>query len=715
MMMKNHDRKLMIGLLGTGYIADWHAQALRAVSGATLAAVCDKAPTRAYSFAKRYGVGRVYESLEAMLEGPGLDAVHVLLPPEHHCRAAGAIVDSGRHVLLEKPMGTSPEECAGLIDRADRRGVQVGVGHNFLFSPAYERLRADLAAGRLGRADQVTITWNKGLELLSTGPYDAWMLRAPEHIMLEIGPHCVAHMLDLVGPVEIARVEATNPMDLPNGHRFYRRWQVDADRGTTRVTLLFSFAPGFAEHAIHVRGSLAGATADLERDTYTLHRHTRYGVDFDRYRMLVSEARGLRGQACRNLARYALSKFKLSDEGQPYGATFVRALRRFYAGLPGPPERRLSAELGRDVVALCAEIGRRARVPRDVPGFALPEVADDPARRPEVLVLGAPGFIGRELVRQLLAGGRGPVRVLVRDAGRLPSDLRTRGVEVVVGDASRDGDLGRAMEGIASVYHLARATTAKTWQEYYEQDVLVTRRIAEACPRAGVGRLIYTGTIDTYYAGRKAGTITEETSPDPRIRHRNRYARAKAASEAILMRMHREQGLPVVIFRPGIVLGRGGSPFHWGIGLWSWNSTCQLWGDGTNKLPLVLVEDVAAALVRGLDAEGIEGESFNLVAEPCLSAVEYLRELERYAGVELQKLPTPFWKFYATDLAKWVVKLLVRHPARQRPSYRDWETRSQRARFDCTKARDRLGWSPVGDRAELIRRGIHVPAAEFLA
>jgi nucleoside-diphosphate-sugar epimerase len=179
--------------------------------------------------------------------------------------------------------------------------------------------------------------------------------------------------------------------------------------------------------------------------------------------------------------------------------------------------------------------------------------------------------------------------------------------------------------------------------------------------------------------------------------------------------MHCEQGLPVVIFRPGIVLGRGGGPFHWGVGLWSWNSTCQLWGDGTNKLPLVLVDDVAAALVRGLDAEGIEGESFNLVAEPCLSAVEYLRELERYAGVELQKLPTPFWKFYATDLAKWVVKLLARHPTRQRPSYRDWETRSQRAPFDCSKARDRLGWSPVSDRAELIRRGIHVPASEFLA
>jgi glycosyltransferase involved in cell wall biosynthesis len=101
----------MVGLLGTGYIADWRAQALRAVPGATLDAVCDKDPTPAHSFAKRDGVGRVSELLEAMLEGPGLDAVQVLLPPEHQCRAA-AVVDSGRHVLLEKLMGISPEEFA---------------------------------------------------------------------------------------------------------------------------------------------------------------------------------------------------------------------------------------------------------------------------------------------------------------------------------------------------------------------------------------------------------------------------------------------------------------------------------------------------------------------------------------------------------------------------------------------------------------------------
>ena len=181
----------------------------------------------------------------------------------------------------------------------------------------------------------------------------------------------------------------------------------------------------------------------------------------------------------------------------------------------------------------------------------------------------------------------------------------------------------RRSRGSDCVYHLARPNV-KTWEEWTEHEIEATRRVAEACLAAKVGRLIYTGTIDSYYAGARAGTITEETPLDPHIDWRNYYARAKALSEQAVMELHRERGLPVVIFRPGIVIGRGGSPLHWGIGMWSFDAVCQLWGRGRSPLPLVLVEDVASALVAALDAPGIEGESFNLVAESELTARDYL-------------------------------------------------------------------------------------------
>ena len=111
--MGNADKPLRVAFLGTGYIADWHAKALRTVPGVELAAVCDKDIVRARSFGAKYGVSECWPSLEAMLANSelGLDAVHVLLPPDLHAGAACAIIDAGLHVLMEKPMAISAEQC----------------------------------------------------------------------------------------------------------------------------------------------------------------------------------------------------------------------------------------------------------------------------------------------------------------------------------------------------------------------------------------------------------------------------------------------------------------------------------------------------------------------------------------------------------------------------------------------------------------------------
>jgi nucleoside-diphosphate-sugar epimerase len=236
--------------------------------------------------------------------------------------------------------------------------------------------------------------------------------------------------------------------------------------------------------------------------------------------------------------------------------------------------------------------------------------------------------------------------------------------------------------------------------------------VAEACLRARVEMLYYTSSIDCYYSGSR--TVIDESTPiDPHIHRRNLYAQAKAASEQMLLQMHRCQGLPVVVFRPGIVIGRGTSPFHWGTAFWAWESVCRLWGKGRHPLPIVLVEDVARALARARMVSGLAGESFNLVGDPCLSACEYLEQLQKALGTEFDVLPTPAWKLFSFDLLKWLVKFLVRHPERRLPSYRDWKTRSFVSTYDCSKAKRVLGWQPTSDRATIIRVGIVDAAAEW--
>jgi nucleoside-diphosphate-sugar epimerase/predicted dehydrogenase len=703
-MMATTKQHLAVGFLGAGYIADWHAAALRTVPEVSLAAVCDRDEVRARAFATRHSITHVYQSLASLLSDGHVDAIHVLLPPELHAQAAGQIIDAGVDVLLEKPMAIAAEECETLIERALSKGVKLGVSHNFLFAPIYDRLKHDMAAGRLGQLDAITITWNKGLGQLQSGPFNLWMLREPGNIILEVGSHSVAHMLDLVGPIEIAAVQVSNALDLPGGARFFRRWRIEAARGVIGVTLNLSFAPGFSEHIIHIRGSLAAATLDFERNTYVLHRHTAASLDFDRYHMSIAEANSLKSQARGTLVSTIYSKLRPRG-GTPYGQSIARAVQSFYANPSSSIDTRLSPEFGRDVVRTCVAICQRvtsatATYQANSERKALPTVRSN--ARPEILVLGATGFIGQELARQLLDQGHS-IRLLVRNPGRLPAELKDPRAEIFIGDLSQNSVLAPALEGIRCVYHLARPNV-KTWEEWAEHETEATRRIALACLTANVDRFIYTGTIDSYYAG--AGTITEETPLDPHIEWRNYYARAKAVSEQVLMELYHERGLPVVIFRPGIVIGRGSSPLHWGIGMWSHDAVCQLWGEGRTPLPLVLVDDVARALVTALTVPAIEGESFNLVARSDLSAQDYLDALEQCMGVEFQRLPTSIWKFYINDVAKWLVKRVIRHPDRRRPSFRDWESRTQRAFYDCSKARKVLGWNPTDARDEIIRRGI---------
>jgi len=703
---------LRVALLGAGYIADWHAKAIAQCRRLELVAVCDRDLGRARALAARFGVPIVSQSIDELISATRLDAVHVLLPPELHFAAAGQLLDADLDVFIEKPMATTAEECAALARAASDRRRRVGVGHNFLFHRSFERLRRDLAAGLLGRIDHVAVTWNKDLPQARAGPFDTWLLCDPRNVMLEIGPHAVGQAIDLLGPLGDFDVRASDPVNLPSGVKFFRRWQVQGLSGTAAFNLNFSFIPGFAEHIVHVRGTLGTATADLERNIYVLRRHSRLEVDFDRFALSQSESFARGGQSVANIGRYLLSKARLTRDGNAYGSSIRSGIERFYSSPAEEFDSRLSPDFAAGVISVCGEIGLRAQLAGPTLPAKTPAPRAAPTQTPRTLVLGATGFIGQEVVRQLVACGQ-TVRMMARAPGKLSSsELRSESVEIIRGDISNISALDAALEGIDYVYHLARANV-KTWPDYQSQEVAVTRIVAERSLAAGVKRFVYTGTIDSYYAGAGAAAITEDIPLDPRIERRNYYARAKALSEDLLCAMHREKGLPLVIVRPGIVIGRGGSPLHWGVGMWRHDATCLIWGKGENPLPLVLVEDVAAGLVAAMSAEGIEGASFNLIGDVRLTAKQYIGAVERSLRGKLNAKPTPIVRFYAADVAKWVVKLAVRHHDCRRPSYRDWASRTQRTPFDCSRAKTQLRWRPTNDMDDFVQRGITDPVNEF--
>jgi predicted dehydrogenase/nucleoside-diphosphate-sugar epimerase len=696
-----------VALLGAGYIADWHVQALRGVPGVRLAAVCDRDAGRARRFADRHGIPATFSDLADLLVVAKPDVVHILVPPEHHHAAAEAVLRAGVDAFVEKPLALTAAECRQLDALARQNGRAIGVGHNYLFAPVYEQLRADVRSGKLGRLDQVTITWHKELGQLRGGPFGGWLFREPANILLEVGPHPVAHLLDLVGVPDRLAAEADRPVELPNGVTVCRRWKVRAPHGETVVDLSLSLEPGFTEHAIHVRGTAGSATADLENGTYVVRRPGASGLDdYECWAVTARAGKSLVRQARATFARYVLSKFRLSRHGSLFGTSIARAIECFYTDRP---DERISATFASRVVDVCQQIAEPSRLrlsgPPPTPTRARPTA-------PDTLVLGGTGFIGQSLVRRLVAAGRS-VRLLVRDPAGLPRALQELPLDVVRGDLTDAATVDGAVAGVRDVFHLARGA-GKTWDEYVRTDVEPTERVAAACRKHGVRRLIYTSTIAVYDESRSGEVITEQTALDPRLHRRDLYARAKGESERRLLEQHSRGGLPVVIVRPGIVVGPGASPFHWGVAAWPAPYVCRHWGQGDNPLPLVLVDDVARALMRVGELDGIEGESFNLAAETDLTARAYIAALSRATGTWIDARPRPAWRSYGWELTKYLVKWLVRHPTRRRPLYRDWKTRAHYARFDCAKAKRVLGWQPVQDRETLLREGVELPAEEWL-
>ncbi|MDF0542215.1 NAD(P)-dependent oxidoreductase [Sphingobium sp. H39-3-25] len=328
-----------------------------------------------------------------------------------------------------------------------------------------------------------------------------------------------------------------------------------------------------------------------------------------------------------------------------------------------------------------------------------------------VLVVGGTGFVGQHLVGKLAGRGR-VARVLTRNPQAAQTALHRAGIELVEGNYRDPVALDAALDGVDAVCHLAKGE-GRNWQEYLDNDVEPTRQVAEAALRRGVRRFIYVGSIDSYASASAADRIDGSTALDPRIERRNHYARSKATCEQMLLEMARDRGLPLVILRLGIVIGAGSSPIHYGVGRFSAWNRLTFWGDGTHKLPFVLVEDAADALVRALEAPGIEQCSFLITDAPLLSARDYVAAMQARSGGRVHAAPRAIWRYWLADLAREMVKTAIRHPNRHLSSLHDWECRSHRATYDSAQSAAALGWRPAGTRQALIERGIY-PAVEAM-
>jgi predicted dehydrogenase len=151
-------RKFRIGLIGAGMAGQAHAFGYRNASMADslagvsveLAHVADQNADLAADVAARYGFSRFGTSAEELLADPTIDAVSIALPNGQHVDIVAKAIQSGKHILTEKPLGMSGTEAAELQKLAAHSKATLGVGFSYRRIPGLAALRQAVADGEIG-------------------------------------------------------------------------------------------------------------------------------------------------------------------------------------------------------------------------------------------------------------------------------------------------------------------------------------------------------------------------------------------------------------------------------------------------------------------------------------------------------------------------------------------------------------------------------------
>ena len=686
--------RVRVGIIGAGYIATWHAETIKALQGVDLVAVCDMSAGAADALAAGFDA-KPFTDVDEMIAEANLDAVHILTPPDSHHDLAVKCAAAGLHCFVEKPVGVSARETAAMVEAGQSANRLMAAGHNFLGMPAYERLREAVKSGDLGRISMAEVNWCFPLPPLRSGPFGLWLLREPGNLLLELGPHLFAFATDLFGPVRVSHLELSKPITLPGGEERHQGWRILAQAGDVDITFNISLVETVDDRSVLVRGSSAQARFDYAADTVVIRRENTADLVVNPLRTQVSQGWQYFREGTVNFWRQVISLNRKS----PYGLSFARAIGSFYDSVRRsvPLDPRFDMQTA-EVVMQSIDDALAMMPAHKVP--ALPKGKPNPT----VMVIGGTGFIGRALTRELVKRGH-DVRVLSRGKRGPFADIANHVETVSVSMRDTEG-LTQAMHGIDTVYNLAKSMD-KTWEDALINDVGVSIGVAEAVMAAGVRRLIYTGTIASYDMSEPTGTITEATRFAEDMGNRNIYARSKAECEKRLLEMHEERGLPLVIARPGIVVGHGGPLQHWGIGRWHGAGAVRIWGHGRNTLPFVLIDDVTDALIRMMDQAEIEGQGYNIVGEPMMSACDYFQAIHDQMDARLNVSTSSLYALFVADAVKHVLKVsLLRRKGLSRASLKDWKSRAHFTPFDNTKPKVELGWTPETDRAKVIAAAI---------
>ncbi|AIQ49819.1 oxidoreductase [Paenibacillus sp. FSL R7-0273] len=140
---------LNIGIVGTGWFSKVHADLLAGMEDVNLAAVCGSSKAKGEEMARPYGA-EGYGEVTDMLDAHKLDAVYICVPPQSHGAIERALIKREIPFFIEKPLGSSTEIPASLLQDIKEKNLLTSVGYHFRYQENIQRLKAALAGDKVG-------------------------------------------------------------------------------------------------------------------------------------------------------------------------------------------------------------------------------------------------------------------------------------------------------------------------------------------------------------------------------------------------------------------------------------------------------------------------------------------------------------------------------------------------------------------------------------
>jgi len=271
-------KQIRVAVVGAGIWGTMHIRAYSQHASAVLAAVCDSDEHKAREAAEAWDIPAWYTSLDEMLAGERLDAVSVATPDAAHADVVIRCAKAGLHVLCEKPMATTVEECEAMLAAAKQSGVHLMVDwHNRWNPPVYAAWKST-RDGELGDVRYVYYRLSDTVYV----PLRMLPLAARSNVLLFLGSHALDTTCWLMGKrparVTCRRMEGTLKAvgaDTPDMYLTVLDFEDGAVAVVENSWLLPQSSPSLIDHKVEIIGTKGAVYLDATHcraiEKYTEH------------------------------------------------------------------------------------------------------------------------------------------------------------------------------------------------------------------------------------------------------------------------------------------------------------------------------------------------------------------------------------------------------------------------------------------------------------